>query len=617
MALTNTIIDFFLSPWTIISLVFWAVVLLFAYLLRNKKDAAYVFFPLLAMFKTKKLNNFIRKTAKKAPRFWRGFWTVGIFVSFSFTIIAYWYFFSNLINLIFTPQIQNAVVPLIPGVTISLPVFAYLLLPLLFVVTTHEFAHGISASVDDVNVVSTGVLGAGAFFLIGFGAFVEVDERQLRSSKYARKTRLRISAAGTYVNAITAGIAFVVLLLFPLINAPYYRYTIQLVDMETQAEGGFNFGNLTAGDVIAGVKKGSGEYIYLDYGSYVYLNYHSDVTLGDVVTNQTSISCSVGDILTFFTFNPYSGLEREKNVTLGPHYNFGIDYEKYNDTAIVITKIYSESAGGNNYNKSLVEGLIITEVNGTVIDYTSGDTLEKYLTNFNLNELNLTAANSSVYSLDIEVDGVSIGFKGEYFLLFWMHTNNPISKLFGSYWPDFVYKELLWLFVIAFSMVLFNMLPLPVFDGDRVLKELIDRGIGEGSYRAKKKKKDVFKFEEDEFKYGLSEYRVERVESVKILIETDRLRREKDEIVLSEEKYELIDDIGDGFKDTISLNLPDQATIAKNAAIEVTYEHYYDEKLKLKKGILNTIRIITLVVIALNFILSFVKFGFNLFWVPV
>jgi hypothetical protein len=468
MDFINTILSLFLNPWTVISLVFWAIVVLVAYLLRNRKDAAYIFFPLLAMFRTKKLNKLISNISRKAPRFWRAFWTIGIFVSFCFMIFAFWYFFSNLVSLIVAPQLQNAVVPLIPGVSIPIPTFlSYLLLPLLFIMTTHEFAHGISASVDDVEVVSTGVLGAGVFFLIGFGAFVEVDERQLRSSKYSRNTRLRISAAGTYVNAITAGIAFIILLVFPYINAPYYRYSVQIAQMQTQAQGGFNYGNLTIGDVLVGIKEGSGDYVYLDYGSYIYINYNTGVSLNDVLTNQSSISCAVGDVLTFKTYNPSSNIEQEKNITLGPRYYYGIEFEKYNDSAIIITKIDSESEGGNNYNKSLAENLIITEVNGTAINYTSGETLEMFLTNFNLKELNLTAADSSVYSLDIEVSGVFIGL--QYGSFYWMY-NNPIGKLFGPGWPDFIYREFVWLFTIAFSIVLFNMLPLPIFDGDRVLK---------------------------------------------------------------------------------------------------------------------------------------------------
>ena len=611
MDLITSILSIFANPWTIISLVFWGIVLLAAYVLRKRKDAAYIFFPLLAMFKTKRLNNFIRNISRKAPRFWRAFWTIGIFVSFCFTIIAFWYFFSNLISLIIAPQIQNAIVPIIPGVTISLPVFAYLLLPLLFIMTTHEFAHGISASIDDVEVVSTGVLGVGVFFLIGFGAFVEVDERKLRSSRYKRNTRLRISAAGTYVNAITAGIAFIILLAFPYINAPYYRYSVQIAQMQTQAQGGFNYGNLTAGDVLVGIKEGSGDYIYLDYGAYVYINYNSGITLNDVLTNKSGISCAIGDVLTIYTYNPNSDIEQEKNVTLGPKYNIGIEFEKHNDSAIIITNILSLEEGGNNYDKGLTESLVITKVNGTAINYTSGNTLEKFLTNYNLDELNLTAVDSSVYSLDVEVSGVFIGL--QYGSFYWMHVSS-IGKLFGPGWADFIYREFLWLFTIAFSIVLFNMLPLPIFDGDRVLKELINWGIGEGSYRSKKKKKDKLYFEKGAEKYGLSEYRVEKIDSVKIVISEDRMRGEREEITLSEDNYELIDDIGDEFKDTILLKLPEQSSIKKNSIVEVTYEHYYDEKMTLKKFILNTIRVVTVTLVALNFIISIAKFGSYFFW---
>ena len=112
------------------------------------------------------------------------------------------------------PKIENAVTPLIPGVTVSLPLFMYLILPILFVMTTHEFAHGIASSTDGVEVKSTGVLGVGLFYLIGMGAFVEVNERELNSTKFHRNTRLRIAAAGTFVNAITAGIAFLLILNF-------------------------------------------------------------------------------------------------------------------------------------------------------------------------------------------------------------------------------------------------------------------------------------------------------------------------------------------------------------------------------------------------------------------
>ena len=185
MLIQNFILDFILNPWFLLSLIFWIMVGLAIVLLKNKKKAYSVFFPLLAIFRTRRLNKIITRISRKGPKFWRIFWNIGIFVSFGFTIYGFYFLFSNVISLIFTPKIENAIIPLIPGVTIELPIFFYLILPLLFIITTHEFSHGISASVDGVEIKSTGVLGVGIFYIVGFGAFVEVDERELNSTKFS------------------------------------------------------------------------------------------------------------------------------------------------------------------------------------------------------------------------------------------------------------------------------------------------------------------------------------------------------------------------------------------------------------------------------------------------
>ena len=254
MTLLDIVVDFLLNPWFIISLSFWIIVIVFVFLLRNKKEAYSLFFPLLALFKTKKLNNLIINISRRKPKLWRIFWNIGIFVSFGFIIFGFYFFFTNILFLIFQPSIQNAIGLLIPGVTIDLPILFYLFLPLLFIMTTHEFAHGISASIDGVEIKSTGVLGVGLFYLVGFGAFVEVDERALRSSKFHRNTRLRIAAAGTYVNALTAGLAFLLILSFPTLISPFYVQVTQVYSVLTPQDGGFNNGTLEAGDAIISIK---------------------------------------------------------------------------------------------------------------------------------------------------------------------------------------------------------------------------------------------------------------------------------------------------------------------------------------------------------------------------
>ena len=599
----NFIINLILNPWFIVSLIFWVFVFLLIWLLRKKKDAYYLWFPLLAMFKTKKLNNFIMKVGRKAPKFWKIFWTIGIFVSFSFSIYALYFFFSNFIGLIIRPRPENVIFPIIPGLTIDLPTLFYLILPLLFILTTHEFAHGISASADGVDVKSTGVLGAGVFFLIGFGAFVEVDERELSSKKFKRNTRLRIAAAGTYVNGITTGVAIILLLCFPLMIAPFYTQVTQVSIVQSNVNGGFNEGKLDAHDVILAIKQeGTGD------EEYVYLDNYAGRTLNNILNNRTSLQCSIGDNLTFSIYTPYNDSYSEKNVLVGPRYNIGIGYRYISDTELKIIKIYSASEGGNNYDKNLSIGLIIEEINGVSINRSSGNTLEKALTVFNLNSINISSA-TDTYVLDVETIGVMIGiYTNTYFMY-----KNDFAKFFTSAWPDFWLKELVWLFIIAFSVTLFNMLPLPVFDGDRIAKELLNWGFGE-EYKSIKKKKDKIKFNKEDPDLNLTEYRVEKIDSVKIIIKDKSTLEGQSEIILADDKYRLIDKIGDGFKDTVVLDLPPNTNLAEGAEVEVSYEYWYDEKQKIKRPILNILRYFTLFIIAGNFILSIVKFGGLIFW---
>ena len=600
MPLFNTsLTDFFFNPWFILSLSFWLIVLLLVYLLRKKKGATYLFFPLLAMFKTKKLNNFIKKVANKAPKFWKIFWTVGIFISFSFTIYALYFFFTNFINLVVDPRIEQAVIPLIPGVTIDLPLFFYLILPILFVMSTHELAHGIAANIDGVDVKSTGFLGAGLFYIIGIGAFVEIDERDLNSKKFQKNTRLRIASAGTFINGITAGITFILIMSFPLIISPSYRQVTQVNTVLPEDQGGFNFGNLLRNDAILAIKKKGTSDV-----NFVYLDELKGITLNSILNNKTGLKCSVGDNLTLKIYNPTFDLFSEKNVTLGPRYNIGI-LKKYlnNGTGLVITKIFSESEGGNNFDKNLTVGMIIDEINGVPINVSNGNSLEKILASFNLANINFSSASGNG-TLDLETIGVLIGiYTNSYFMY-----KNDIAKFFTSFFPDFILRELSWLFLIAFSITLFNMLPLPIFDGDRLVKELINWGVGE-DYKSIRKKKDIFLLKDEEKSYELSEYRVQKISSIKIILEEESKYINSSNIILAEEKYELVDKIGDGFKDSVILNLPEQTKLTEGTKLEISYDYWYDEKRKVKKTILNSLRAVTLFIIAGNLILSITKFG--------
>lgn len=591
MPLFNFILEFFLNPWFLISLIFWGIILLSVILLRNKKGAYTLFFPLLALFKTKKLNRIIVRIAQKKPKFWRIFWNIGIFVSFGFTIYGFFFFSTNIINLIISPSIENAIVPLIPGVTIDLPIFLYLLLPLLLILTTHEFAHGISAAIDGVEIKSTGILGIGLFYLVGFGAFVEVDERKLNSTKFHRNTRLRIAAAGTYINSIIAAIALLFLVLFPIIISPLFSQVSQIYSVLTPEQGGFNSEVLEYGDAIIAIKK-QGQ----PDSEYVYLDDYQGINLGSILNNESNIVCSVGDNLTFKIYNPFSDAHLEKDILLGPRYYLGFEYEYLSNTEIKITL---------NYTSNEPTNILIQKINGTSINQTMGITLEKYLTIFNLKALNLSNSLGDYYIIEPKVNGVYVGVQT---VLYWMHKND-FAKFLTPNWPDFWLKELSWLFIIGFSLTLFNMMPLPIFDGDRIVKELLNSLFGR-NFSQRKFKTEKFVYKGGELECNLSEYRVEAINEVKI---TDKAQDV--EIILGEDNYKLIDGIGDGFNDTIKFKFAPPTNIQENAVFEVNYDFLEDEKSRIKKLILNAIRIVALLLIAGNFLLSFIKFGFNLFWI--
>ena len=512
-----------------------------------------------------------------------------------------------MIDLIIHPQPENLVTPLIPGVTIALPQFAYLILPILFVITTHELSHGIAANVDGVDVKSTGLIGAGLFYIIAFGAFVEVDEKELYSPKFHRNTRLRIAAAGTFTNALTAGMALLLILNFATLISPLYgAQTIQVESVLEEEQGGFNSGNIAEGDVIAALKHKDSD------DDYIYLDAEKGLTLSSLLFNETEdFKCAVGDILKLKIYVPEKDEFTSKEILLGPGYNIGITWEYISNEELQITYIYSKEEEGNNYDKDLEENLIITKINGTSINVEEGKTLEKLLTNFNLTNIKLTSEGGENYLLDVEVNGVRIGILNS---AYWMPIND-IGKLFTGNLPSFMLIEFIWLWIIALSITLFNMLPLPIFDGDRVVKEIINSAIGE-EFKEKKKKKENIYFELEQKEYALSEYRIEKIEKVKIILkEKSDTDATTSEIEIDKKYYHLIDKYDTGYASFLSLELPKEHKISEDSIIEVSYEYWFDEKRKKKKTILNIIRLITLFIVLANFILSFVFLGNVTFWI--
>jgi membrane-associated protease RseP (regulator of RpoE activity) len=122
-----------------------------------------------------------------------------------------------------------------------------MLIGLAVAILTHEFAHGLASSRDNIPIKSSGLLG----FLILFGAFVEPDEEAFEKEA-TPQGRMRLLAAGSYSNIIWSFVFLALLINFNSVasiayNPPNGAYIYQLSDGSPAAEA------LQVGEVIIGL----------------------------------------------------------------------------------------------------------------------------------------------------------------------------------------------------------------------------------------------------------------------------------------------------------------------------------------------------------------------------
>ncbi|MFX0125733.1 MAG: site-2 protease family protein [Candidatus Hodarchaeota archaeon] len=177
-----------------------------------------------AFYRTKRLNNLIDRLARRGQIVWKFFWDIGVISGLGILIVGLIFFTIN-IPLFFLPTDEGtssaiAVTPVIPGITISFQSLPYFMVAIMIGAIVHEFAHGIAARVEEVDLKSTGIF----IFLVLFGAFVEPDEKVFNQK--SRRSKVRIMAAGALANMATAGIFILILILpfgFPLLITPLYQ----------------------------------------------------------------------------------------------------------------------------------------------------------------------------------------------------------------------------------------------------------------------------------------------------------------------------------------------------------------------------------------------------------
>ncbi|MFO7835251.1 MAG: site-2 protease family protein [Candidatus Thorarchaeota archaeon] len=306
--------------------------------------------PFFVMIRTKKINEFLTRMGKKFPR---AFFNIGVVVAFGGMIYGFWMFLNNLLAFFIAPSQAGAVVPIIPGITITGLPLVYMLIGLAITLVTHEFAHGLASAKDNIGIESSGLL----FFFVLFGAFVEPDEEEFEEEA-TPKERMRLLAAGSYSNLIFAFIVLVITLNFPVLMSI-----------------GFN--------------QPSGAYIY-------------DIS-ADTPADQ---ALEIGDVIT--------GLNNT-------------DIDKWNE----ISQFMANTEPGDSLTIETLEG------NVTIV-------------------LGASTANASK------------GYIGIYGADYWK-PKPGWDFILNPMVPFHLQLTLTWTFIILFSVALFNLLPIPALDGDKLL----------------------------------------------------------------------------------------------------------------------------------------------------
>lgn len=186
---------------------FCIFIVLFLYVRRKnvKREGA------LFLYRTKAGLKTIDSLNKKLSKLWKILGPVIIFFGFVFMILIIVLLIQSISFTFTNPTKVPPVMPLVPYLpqAFDMPMppfyFTYWILIIAIIAVTHEFAHGIYARRNRINVKSTGFGFLGPFLL----AFVEPDEKQM--AKKPKKAQMEILAAGSFSNFVFA-IIFVLLM---------------------------------------------------------------------------------------------------------------------------------------------------------------------------------------------------------------------------------------------------------------------------------------------------------------------------------------------------------------------------------------------------------------------
>ncbi len=170
--------------------------------------------------RTEKFRDTIDKIARSHPSFWKKMSVLGVIVSIILIVVGSFFMIASSYGVL-TGQKEGGAKLVLPA-PVANPVNApgvllvqwwVFIIAIAVVVIPHETFHGIMCRLDKVKIKSVGW----ALMAIIPAAFVEPDEEQLKKAK--RSTKMKIYAAGSFANMITA---FIVVFIVALITTFFF-----------------------------------------------------------------------------------------------------------------------------------------------------------------------------------------------------------------------------------------------------------------------------------------------------------------------------------------------------------------------------------------------------------
>lgn len=189
-------------------LVIWLGIFVLAVFLKLEKRGI-IAKPYYLMLKTARFNSWMERLGNRWRRGWLTFFNIGAAMGIGLVVLAIYVFVNSLRLFVFSPSSASPVsliIP-IPGLAIRLEIFPYILIAIAAVLIPHEVAHGIASILDKVPIKSSGVFLA----VVLPGGFVEIDEEDL--AKRRARTKLRVFAAGSFTNIVSAVLVIILLVL--------------------------------------------------------------------------------------------------------------------------------------------------------------------------------------------------------------------------------------------------------------------------------------------------------------------------------------------------------------------------------------------------------------------